>query len=273
MTQAIVNPLQTVIGELKNISPEITNCFIFEKNGEVLACSEDAVGKQSKNLISALNSLSEHAQVIGGIKTLTIQGANSQLNIIATNNRYLTTVSTRSANEKTVKSLTHVIIPTVMELIQQRGSEETKAAVLPEPVKLDVEPIQPASPVKETPHNDITPQVSASYSSEPSLPKAPASQFMVEKISGFMVASDTVRVDSDVIAKWSYLYGDKQILEVHIETLEGKKTSCKFKPIKESNGKGAIQIPEKILQTLQTSKGKLVIVKPVITQPSEDIAS
>ena len=28
--------------------------------------------------------------------------------------------------------------------------------------------------------------------------------------------------------------------------------------------KGIIQIPEKILQSLQTSKGKLVIVKPVI---------
>ena len=210
-----------------------------------------------------------------GIETLTIQGANSQLNIIATNNRYLTTVSTRSADEKTVKSLTHVIIPTVMELIQQKSSEEP-AVVLsetekPEPVKLDVEPIeQPALPAKETPHNEITPQVSASYSSEPSLPKPPANQFMVEKISGFMVASDTVRVDSAVIAKWSDLYGDKQILEVHIETLEGKTTTCKFKPIKEASGKGAIQIPEKILQTLQTSKGKLVIVKPVITQPSED---
>jgi hypothetical protein len=53
---------------------------------------------------------------------------------------------------------------------------------------------------------------------------------------------------------------------VNIEALDGKKTTCKFKPIKEakSNAKGVIQIPEKILQTLQTEKGKLVMVKPVI---------
>jgi hypothetical protein len=89
---------------------------------------------------------------------------------------------------------------------------------------------------------------------------------MIEKIGGLLVPADTVRVDSEVIAKWNDLYGDKQIAQVHIETLEGKKTNCKFKPIKETNhnAKGIIQIPEKILQALQTSKGKLVIVKPVI---------
>jgi hypothetical protein len=53
---------------------------------------------------------------------------------------------------------------------------------------------------------------------------------------------------------------------VNIEALDGKKTTCKFKAIKEvkANAKGIIQIPEKILETLQTEKGKLVMVKPVI---------
>jgi hypothetical protein len=90
---------------------------------------------------------------------------------------------------------------------------------------------------------------------------------MVEKIGGLLVRPDTVRVNGDVIAKWRNLYGDKQISEIHIETLEGKRTTCKFILAKEANGnaRGIIQIPEKILQTLQTSKGKLVIVKPVIT--------
>ena len=89
---------------------------------------------------------------------------------------------------------------------------------------------------------------------------------MVEKIGGMLVPADTVRIDADVIAKWIDLYDGKQITMVNIEALDGKKTICKFKAIKEAktSAKGIIQIPEKILQTLQTEKGKLVMVKPVI---------
>jgi hypothetical protein len=89
---------------------------------------------------------------------------------------------------------------------------------------------------------------------------------MVEKIGGLLVPTDTVRIDGEIVEKWSDLYEGKQFNMVIIETLDGKKTTCKFKTIKESknNAKGIIQIPEKILQTLQTEKGKLVIVKPVI---------
>ena len=89
---------------------------------------------------------------------------------------------------------------------------------------------------------------------------------MVEKIGGLLVASDVVRVDVDVVAKWSELYGDREISLVNVETLEGKSAVCKFKPMKEAEGnaKGIIQIPEKILQTLGTGAGKLVMVKPFI---------
>ena len=122
-------------------------------------------------------------------------------------------------------------------------------------------------PTPEPLPEESIPEEPAKFSSEPPLPEPPVTQFMVEKIGGLLVRPDTVRVNGDVIAKWRNLYGDKQITEIHIETLEGKKTTCKFMSAKEANGnaRGVIQIPEKILQTLQTSKGKLVIVKPVIT--------
>jgi len=139
---------------------------------------------------------------------------------------------------------------------------------LPQTTKLEDKPFEEIMlPVEEPSHNESIPDASASFSSEPLLPEPPVNQFMIEKIGGLLVSADTVRVDSEVIAKWNDLYGDKQITQVHIETLEGKTTTCKFKPIKEKNcnAKGIIQIPEKILQALQTSKGKLVMVKPVIT--------
>ena len=267
--EANADALQTIICEFKNISPEITKSFIFNKDGEILASDEATTEEQSKKLIAAFNNVAEHAQVIGGVETLTIQGADRQLNIIVTNNRYLTTVCSRTADEKIIKSLTRVIVPTVLGLMDNAVPEIT-SEVLPEAVEPEAEPIQDIEEPTEEEANDLknrTPEAAVPFSSAPSLPEPPVNQLMVEKVGGLLVPSDTVRLDGEVLAKWSDLYDDKQITEVHIETLEGKTTCCKFKPIKESenNANGIIQIPEKILQTLQTSKGKLVIVKPVIT--------
>jgi len=81
-----------------------------------------------------------------------------------------------------------------------------------------------------------------------------------------LIKSDTVRIDNSVISRWNDLYGDKTIQEVYLEALDGKTTRCKFKPIKDSKyeGKGVIQMPEKIQAALETSKGELVMVKPVV---------
>jgi hypothetical protein len=78
-------------------------------------------------------------------------------------------------------------------------------------------------------------------------------------------------VDSEVIAKWTELYDEKELL-ISIQTLEGKQTTCKFKPLKDSksNAKGIIQIPDKILQVLQVTKGQLVMVRPEIDTSGED---
>jgi hypothetical protein len=136
----------------------------------------------------------------------------------------------------------------------------------------EVNPIEETVlPDEQTTQSEPIPDMSASFNSEPMLPEPPVNQFMIEKIGGLLVPCDIVRVDSEVIAKWHDIYGDKEITQVHIETLEGKAIICRFKPIKATshNAKGIIQFPEKILQALQTSKGKLVIVKPEITRQGE----
>jgi len=116
----------------------------------------------------------------------------------------------------------------------------------------------------EEPSIEPAPEPKTSF--EPFVSSTPVNQFMVEKISGLLVPPDTVRIDGEVMAKWSDLCSGKPILTVNIEALDGKKTTCKVKPIKETknNNKGVIQIPEKILQSLRTEKGKLVMVRPAI---------
>jgi hypothetical protein len=266
VTEAYSTALQTIIGEFKNISPEITNAFIFKSNGEIVASNETATEDQIKKLVTAFNDIVDQAEIIGGIETLTIQGAGSQLNITSMNNRYLTTISSRAADQKIVKTLTRVLVPTVVKLVDQIAPELSDNQ-LPQTTKPESKPIEEiVLPTEQTTHSESIPDVSASFSSEQVLPEPPVNQFMVEKIGGLLVPSDIVRVDSEVVVKWNELYVDKEITRVHIETLEGKKGICKFKPIKKAkrNATGIIQIPEKILQALKISEGKLVIVKPVI---------
>jgi len=263
VTEAYSNALQTIINEFKNISPETTNALIFNCNGQTIANTKATTEDQTKKLITNFNSIAQQAETIGGIENLTIQAADSQLNIIAINNLYLATVSSRAANQKIVKSLTHVVVPTVVKLIDQiapQSSENQPTQALQPEEKQDKET---SLPIEEKPQIEPIPESEPAF--EPTPPKTPINQFMVEKIGGLLVPGDTVRIDREVIAEWSELYKGKQITMVNIEGLDGKRTSCKFKVIKEaSNLKGLIQIPEKILRTLQTEKGKLVMVNPVI---------
>jgi hypothetical protein len=264
VTEANSNVLQTIIDEFKNLSPETTNALIFTSNGQTIANTKATSEDQAKKIITNFNSIALQTQTIGGIENLTIQAADNQLNITAINNLCLATVSSRAANQEIVKSLTQVLVPTVVNLVEQVASR-TKENHLPQSVPTIEKQIEETVlPVENKPTVEPISELQPPY--EPFLPKTPINQFMVEKIGGLLVQADTVRIDSDVIAKWNNLYEGKQITMVNIEALDGKKTECKFKPIKEAKatGKGIIQIPEKILQTLQTEKGKLVMVKPII---------
>jgi hypothetical protein len=177
---------------------------------------------------------------------------------------YLATVSSRKANQEIVKSLTQVVVPTIAHFVDQLESSPSENQAQ-KTIQLKEIVIEAALPLEEEKSN-VTSIPESQPLFEPFLPNTPVNQFMVEKIGGILVQADTVRIDSGIIAKWSDLYNGKQITMVEIEALDGKKTTCKFKAIKEAkaNAKGIIQIPKKILQTLQTEKGKLVMVKPVI---------
>ena len=265
MTEAYSNPLQTVLDEFKTLSPETTNVLIFKNNGQTIANTQGTTEDQTKKVIANFESISLQAQSIGGVECLSIQAGDSQLNITAMGNLYLATVSSRTANQEIVKSLTKVIIPMVVGLVDQLASSVSENQPQ-QTIQLKEIAIEETALPFEEEKPKIEPILEPQPTFEPFLPKTPVNQLMVEKIGGILVQADTVRIDSGIIAKWSDLYDGKTITMVNIEALDGKKTTCKFKAIKEvkANAKGIIQIPEKILETLQTEKGKLVMVKPVI---------
>jgi hypothetical protein len=261
VTEAYSNPLQTILEEIKKISPETTNALIFKNNGQIIANTQIITENQTKEFITNFASIAMQAETIGGIENFTIQAADNQLNIFAVDNCFLATISSRTAKQEILKSLTQVVVPTIVKPVNQvEDHTEIQSQVETKPnegsvlsIEEDLEPTVKPIPDPQPPFETV-------------LPKTPTNQFMVEKIGGLLVPTDSVRIDGEIVEKWSDLYEGKQFNMVIIEALDGKKTTCKFKTIKESknNAKGIIQIPEKILQTLQTEKGKLVIVKPVI---------
>jgi hypothetical protein len=215
VTEAYSNPLQTILDEFKTLSPETTNVLIFKNNGQTIANTQATNGDQTKKLIANFGSISLQAQTIGGVESLTIQTGESQLNITAMNNLYLTTVSSRKANQEIVKSLTQVVVPTIAHFVDQLESLQLENQAQKTIELKEIANEETALPLEEEkPNTEPIPEHHPSF--EPFLPKTPVNQFMVEKIGGMLVQADTVRIDSGIIAKWNDLYDGKQITMVDI---------------------------------------------------------
>ena len=292
--------LKSTLEEIQNACPDVTNIFIF-KDYDILAKTKnvsDATATQTRN---AFNDIADKADILGGMESLTIQSAEGRINIAAMNDFHLTTVSSKQADEKYVNTLTRVMIPLIIKIVEEIQSvlpetttnyDEATPTVEPEPVEEEAtesfeesfedsaeeESVdeaedymneQPEEPEEETPAFQMPEEpepVELEVYDEPLLPEPPVTQLMVENLGGLLVASDTVRIGQEVIAQWKELYSDKKINEVEVEAMNGKSTRCKFKNIKKSkdSGKGIIKIPEKIQVTLETASGELVTVKPVV---------
>jgi hypothetical protein len=251
--------LKTALDEIRNITPEVSCTFVFNQEGEVIAQDDNAQNATIQQAIQFFNEITCRVDAVGGFENLTIKGSSGQVNFAScANGFYLATVSSKTFDEKTLFALNRVLVPVVIKVIDQLSrNNEVKAKA--ETVQAKIEEIKQDQIVEHV-------TVNAPEKLEPLLPKAPVHQFMVEKIGGLLVASDTVRIDGAVIEGWSQLYEGKLIDQVSIESLRMKSATCKFKPIKEAKTttKGIIQIPEKIMQTLELSKGELVMIKPVI---------
>jgi predicted regulator of Ras-like GTPase activity (Roadblock/LC7/MglB family) len=270
--------LKSTLDEIQSACPDVSNTFIF-KDGKILAKGETTDENTANLTINAFNSITERADSLGSLETVTIQGANGRVSITCMNDFYLTTVLSKKADEKYVNTLTRVLIPTVVKLVEKihpTSADDATLTVEPEPAEeeaaeedaesAEADENEPAeeeeTATTETPEEQETPEVD----DEPLLPEPPVTQLIIENLGGLLVPSDTVRIDKAVITQWNDLYGDKKLEEVDLETLNGKTTRCKFKHIKDSKHKekGIIQMPEKIQLTLEVAKGELVMVKPVV---------
>ena len=255
-TEACTLALRNALTEIKNVCPDITSTFVFEENGKIVTEDQEIPEVAINNAQEAFRALSEKAGAIDGIESVTFHGSDSKANITRFNNFYVTNVASNEADEKTVTNLTRVMIPTMLRLVQdiyplsKKTIQETQRAVDPEPeMATDPEPEMASNP-------------------EPYIPESQASEFTVETLgfSKFLSDPHMVRIDTALIAEWKELYGNESITQINIQNPISQKTlRCEFNTIKESKneGKGIIQVPEKIQLILEATKGTKVLVTPV----------
>jgi predicted regulator of Ras-like GTPase activity (Roadblock/LC7/MglB family) len=260
--------LSRSLNEITNACPDIQSIFIFKKDGDIIGDKGKMQEEAAVHTVEALNNVLEKAEDLGGVQSITLDGNKGRVNVSRMNDFYLVTVVPEKADMKYINILTNVLVPTVLRLIEEinpalnRESPSEPESEEPK-VKPAIKPIERSTEETVEKHEE---NKRPEASSERIHPEPQVNQFIVENIGGLFASTDTVRIDGDTISQWTELYEDERIDEVTIGTFGGKSVRCKLRPIKDSKyeGKGIIQIPEKIQQALEARKGELVRVKPVI---------
>lgn len=257
--------LKNALNEIQNICPHIKKSFIFREDGEIIAGDKKTSKKAMVHVINAFQGILEKAESIGDVEDVTIKGNKGRVDISCMNNLYLVTVTSRKADMKYVTTVTRVLIPTLLKRLEE---------IRPTPLKREGPPleIEPEIPMAKESEESIektaeeTVIEESEIETEPLPPEPPVNQFVVENLGGFLVPSDTVRINSETLSKWEETYKGRRIGEVEIETFAGKTTRCKVNPVRDSKyyGGGIIRIPEKLQRMLEIKKGELVRVKPVV---------
>jgi hypothetical protein len=299
VTSSQSETLQTVVNEFATLSQDTIRTFIFDKDGETIAKSRDISEDQTKVAIDNFSNLKLQTEMIGCLESVTIRGVQGQLCISKIGDLQSGTVSLENADPRIINSLSCVLMPIIVELLEQKRVETAEVLEEPKPLEEEksesletiaeeevtqeaatetieeAETLEDSTPLEEevSEYEEDSIQEESTdeeesesvKGSELSFVEQPKNQLMIERIKGILVPADTVRIDKDLISNWIELYGDRSLL-INIETLEGRTATCKFKPIKDtkSNSKGVIMIPDKLLQALEADQGQLVVVKPEV---------
>jgi len=260
--------LRNALNEITNACPDIQSIFMFKEDGQLINGEEKTQEEAAVRTVDALGGILEKAEVLGGVRSIILEGNKGTVNVSRVNDFYLVTVVPEEADMKYINMFTNVLVPTVLKLVEKinpaLNRDSPSEPESEEPTgKPAIEPIEESTEETAQKHeeHDV-----CEASPEKILPEPQVNQFIVENVGGLFASGDTVRIDGDIMSQWTELYEDKRIAEAAIETFGGKSARCKLKPIKDSKyeGKGVIQIPEKIQQSLEIRKGELVRVKPVI---------
>jgi hypothetical protein len=265
--------LQNALDEIRNACPDIQHAFIFKETGEIVAGDAETPQKIIVRVLDAFNGIFNRAEAIGGVEAVTLKCGGGTVALHSFGEHHLVMVTSANADLNYINTLTRVLIPTVLKLLEKISPTPLKNIPTPSPPQtpkpttiLTPTPTPPVEEKEAFEEPAIQKPIEEELKTEIPSFEVPATQLIVENIGGLLVPSDTVRIDNETLTQWENLFEGKKVEYVEIETFDGKTTKCKVKPIKDSKyfGKGIVQIPEKMQLTLEIKKGELVRVRPII---------
>jgi len=111
--------LRDALNEIHSLCPDITSTFLFRKDGEIIAGDEITPEKTMAHVVDSFDSILEKADVIGGVKSITLEGSNGRVYVSCVDNLYFVTVTSVKADMNYVNIVTHVLIPTILKLFEK----------------------------------------------------------------------------------------------------------------------------------------------------------
>lgn len=110
--------LNNALTEIKNACPEILHSFIFTKDGTLVAKVSETDEKTIEQMIGSFQSLTEKADTLGSLKAFHVNGKKGKVMLSIVNDMYLALATSKNADTTYLHSLTHVIIPTILKLLE-----------------------------------------------------------------------------------------------------------------------------------------------------------
>ena len=110
--------LKNALTEIKNICPDISRSFIFRKDGAIVAGDPETDEKTMEKMIQSFQSVAEKADTIGSLKALDVNGKKGKVLLSSVNDMYLALSVSKNADTTFLHSVTRVVIPTVLKLLE-----------------------------------------------------------------------------------------------------------------------------------------------------------
>jgi len=110
--------LKSALTEIEKICPDVSCSFIFTKDGTIVAGDSEANEEKMEKTVRSFQSIVEKAEGIGGLQALLINGENGNIHLSRINDMYITLVTSENADATFLHSVTRVIFPTVLKLLE-----------------------------------------------------------------------------------------------------------------------------------------------------------
>jgi hypothetical protein len=92
---------------------------MFREDGETIARTENTPEKVVITFINSFDGILEKAEAIGGVEEITLEGSKGRATISSMNDLFIVTVTTKDADWDYVNTLTRVLIPTILKLLEK----------------------------------------------------------------------------------------------------------------------------------------------------------